>query len=96
LFKNFLILYNVLKTFLIIIIEVNMQAISKISNIQYELLKLFANNVPEKDLLEVKKILVSYFSKKLDDSFDDFYKSNNLSPDDLKKWATEHNRVSTR
>jgi len=36
---------------------------SKISNIQFELLKLYANNISEVDLIEVKKLLASYLGR---------------------------------
>jgi hypothetical protein len=71
-----------------------MQSSSKISNIQYELLKLYSNNISEVDLVEIKKILAAYFAKKLDSAFDDFYDSNKLTPDNLQNWATEHNRIA--
>jgi hypothetical protein len=73
-----------------------MQTISKISNIQYELLKLYANNISEIDLVEIKKMLASYFAKKLDSAFDEFYESNKLTPEILQNWAMEHNRVSIK
>ena len=72
-----------------------MKAITKISNLQNELLKLYANNVAEEDLIEIKKILSEYFAKKLDSSFEKFYENENLNPDILQSWANEHNRIST-
>jgi hypothetical protein len=37
---------------------------TKLSNIQMELLKLYSRNIPDEELLEVKKILAEYFSRK--------------------------------
>ena len=71
-----------------------MQTISKISNLQYELLKLYSNNISEADLFEIKKMLASYFANKLDSAFDEFYDSNNLTPENLQNWALEHNRIA--
>lgn len=34
------------------------------SNLQLELLKLYATNVPEADLLEIKRFLARFFMKK--------------------------------
>lgn len=69
-----------------------MQTIEKLSNIQSELLKLYANDVPEEDLLEIKELLSDYFVHKLNENFDKFYTEKKLSPIDLKEWAFEHNR----
>ena len=71
-----------------------MQTSTKISNLQYELLKLYSNNISESDLVEVKRILASYFAKKLDSAFDEFYESNKLTPETLQSWASEHNRIA--
>ncbi len=71
-----------------------MQAINKISNLHYELLKLYANNIAEEDLIEIKKMLAAYFAKKLDSSFEKFYDSESLNPDILKSWANEHSRAN--
>ena len=71
-----------------------MQVINKISNLQYELPKLNANNIAEEDLIEIKKMLAAYFANKLDSSFDTFYESESLNPDILQSLANEHNRVS--
>lgn len=71
-----------------------MQSSSNISNIQFELLKLYANNISEVDLIEIKKLQASYFGKKLDAAFDEFYESNHLTPENLQNWAMEHNRIT--
>jgi len=70
-----------------------MQLKSNLSNIQNELLKLYSNDVSEYDLVEIKKILAKYFANRLEESFEDFCQTNNLSSDDLEKWSYEHNRI---
>lgn len=37
----------------------------RFSNVQLELLKLFSRDVPETDLLEIKRLLAHYFADKL-------------------------------
>ena len=37
----------------------------RFSNVQLELLKLFSRDVPEADLLEIKRLLAHYFAEKL-------------------------------
>jgi predicted hydrocarbon binding protein len=70
-----------------------MQTNSKISNIQFELLKLYVNNISDVNLFEIEKMLASYFAKKLDTAFDDFYESNKMTPENLQNWESEHNRI---
>jgi hypothetical protein len=57
-------------------------------------LKLYANNISDLYLVEIKKLLENYFTKKLDLAFDEFYESNQLTPEHLKNWAFEHNRAA--
>jgi hypothetical protein len=73
-----------------------MQAKSNLSNIQTELLKLYSNDISDSDLIEIKKLLAQYFANKLDENFEEFYKSENLTPEELIDWSMEHNRTSNR
>ena len=70
-----------------------METQTQLSNLQIELLKLYSNNVPEEQLLDIKNMLAKYFAKKLDEKTDEFWNENKLTPKDMKKWANEHNRV---
>ncbi len=38
---------------------------AKMSNIQLELLKMYANNVSDSDLSEIKELLIDFFAKKI-------------------------------
>jgi hypothetical protein len=42
----------------------NMTHSEPLSNLQLELLKLYATNLPEEDLLSIKRLLARYFMKK--------------------------------
>ncbi len=44
--------------------ETTIQASQKLSNLQLELLKLFAMGVSEKELREIKRMLAKYFMEK--------------------------------
>ncbi|MCC5935785.1 MAG: hypothetical protein JJU34_00760 [Lunatimonas sp.] len=44
-----------------------------LSNLQRELLGLFAKEVPEKDLIAIKELLGKYFAEKAMDLADDFW-----------------------
>ena len=63
-----------------------------LSNIQKELLKLYANNISDQELLEVKLILSEHFAKKLTDEMDRFLDDHGIDENTLMKWSYEHNR----
>ena len=68
---------------------------SGLSNLQKELLKLYANDVSESTLLEIKQILAQYFADKATLAMDAFCEENNLKPEDMINWANEHNRAQS-
>ncbi len=53
------------------------------SNVQLELLKLFASNVPDDDLLEIKAVLTNYFFKKAKDGADKAWDERGLDENTL-------------
>ena len=67
-----------------------------LSNLQKELLKLYANDVSESSLLEIKKILARYFAAKASDAMDEFWDENNLTEQTMIDWTNEHNRAENR
>lgn len=45
--------------------EINMEELNyPLSNLQIELLKLFAKDIESEDLLEIKKLIAGYFAQK--------------------------------
>lgn len=64
-----------------------------LSNIQAELLKLYANNLSDEDLFEVRLMLGKYFAKKATEAMDNVWDKNNLSEQDMINWANDHNRI---
>jgi hypothetical protein len=73
-----------------------------LTNLQRELLDLFALDLPEDELREIKHLLARYFAEKATAGFDAFADSlprssgeQELSPEDTDRWATEHARAST-
>jgi hypothetical protein len=61
-----------------------------LSNLQMELLKLYSTNVQESDLMEIKKILGSYFADKAIKEADACWDENNLSNDVMDNWLESH------
>ena len=64
-----------------------------LSNVQLELLKLFAENLPENDLLEVKKLLVSWRFRKLKDAANKVWDEKGFTEDDMLKLLHQHERT---
>ncbi|NJO18256.1 MAG: hypothetical protein HC877_21740 [Thioploca sp.] len=64
-----------------------------LSNLQLELLKLFAHNVSEEQLLEIKLLLGQYFAQQATDAMEKVWKEKNLTPQDMVTWVHEHHRV---
>ncbi len=65
----------------------------KLTNLQVELLRLFAHPLSEAQLLEVKALLSSYFEKTASDEMDRLWDANGWTADTMNEWANEHNRT---
>ena len=65
---------------------------SAMSNIQLELLKIYANNVPDNQLHEIKLLLGKYFAQKATEAMDIVWEEKGLTEQDMVDWANEHNR----
>jgi len=72
-----------------------MPAAPPLTNLQRELLDLFALDLPEDELREVKRLLARHFAEKATAGFDAFADEHGLSPEDTDRWAYEHRRAST-
>jgi len=62
------------------------------SNVQLELLKIYANNVPDTQLREIKLLLGKYFAQKATEAMDKVWEEKGLTERDMVNWANEHNR----
>lgn len=65
---------------------------SELSNLQQELLKLYAANVAEEDLYQIKRMIGNYFAAKASNSVDQFLEESNIAIETYNQWANEHNR----
>lgn len=63
-----------------------------LSNIQQELLKFFSTNIPEEQLLEIKKLLSDYFAEKAGHEIARLWEVNDWNNNTMKQWTNEHNR----
>lgn len=66
------------------------------SNLQLELLKLYANGVSDEQLLEIKWLLGKYFADKASDAMDAFIAEKELTPQDIRQKTSEHHRRANR
>ncbi len=53
------------------------------TNLQLELLKLYARRVPEKDLLEIRRLLAQYFMDKATDLADKVWDEKGLTDEKI-------------
>lgn len=67
-----------------------------LTNLQLEILKLYAHQLSEAQLLEIKTLLGRYFAQKATEAMDLLVAERNLNTEDLKNWANEHNRATRR
>lgn len=67
-----------------------------LSNLQLELLKLYANDVSDETLLEVKSILAKYFAEKATDEIDKVWEESGLTEQDMIDWTNQHARTEDR
>ena len=63
-----------------------------LSNLQLEILKLYANHLPDEQLLEIKLLLSRYFAQKATEAMEKVWQEKGLTAEDMKKWANEHHR----
>lgn len=63
------------------------------SNLQVELLQMFKYNLPESQLLELKRILCEYFAKIASDEADKLWDKNRWTDATMEQWANEHLRT---
>jgi hypothetical protein len=63
---------------------------------QLDLLRLFGNNLPESDLLEIKKLIVNYLASKTTNLADSAFDEKKYTPEDIESWKTENFRRSAK
>ena len=63
--------------------------------LQLELLKLFKNYTTEAELLDLKKALVEYLSKRVVSEADKAFDEKGFNEDTIEQWKKEHNRIKS-
>nr|WP_295921027.1 hypothetical protein [uncultured Dyadobacter sp.] len=65
---------------------------TRLSNLQSELLKLYAYNVSDDQLRDIRKMLADYFARKIDAEMDRLWESNAWDEQTIESWKSEHMR----
>ncbi|OJV20166.1 MAG: hypothetical protein BGO21_12360 [Dyadobacter sp. 50-39] len=65
---------------------------TRLSNLQSELLKLYAYNVSDAQLKDIRKMLADYFAGKIDAEMDQLWEANNWDDTTIESWKSEHMR----
>ncbi len=60
-----------------------------LSNLQQELLKLYASNVSEADLLAIKRFLAKYFAEKAIAQADKIWDEKGYTNETMRNWLNE-------
>ena len=60
-----------------------------LSNIQLELLQLYSFNIPDDDLLNIKRFLADYFTAKAIDEADRIWEMRGYNNGTMDKWLNE-------
>lgn len=65
---------------------------NQLTNLQQELLKLFAQQVSETDLLNIRTILGQYFAKRLTKLADHAWEQQGWTAQTMQDWLNEENQ----
>ena len=61
----------------------------KLSNLQFEILKLYRFKLDDNQLIDIKKILAKYFAEKATKEFDKLWEENSRSNETMDEWLNE-------
>ena len=70
-------------------VQVNTIQSNGLSNIQYEILKLYATGLVENELLELKRQLACFYAKKVVQEADNCWDEKSYTAEDMDKWLDE-------
>lgn len=57
-----------------------------LTNLQLELLQLYSFELPEQDLLEIKRLIAQYFADKAADEMDTLWVENKWTDETMDNW----------
>ncbi len=68
--------------------DAKIQPAKKLSNLQLELLKLYARGVADEDLVVIKRFLARYFAEKLMDEADRVWEKRGYTNELMQEWLS--------
>lgn len=71
----------------------NSDTLKSLNTNQIEILKLFSRELSEKDLMEIKRLIVKYLAQKVTDMVDDVWEENNWTQEDMDRMLNTHKRT---
>ena len=63
------------------------------SNLQLELLKIYATDIPERQLLDIKRMLAAYFAELIDRDMTSLWEEQGCDDSTIETW--KHERLRT-
>ena len=66
-----------------------------LTNLQLELLKLFSMNLPEEELLEIRRILANYFAERASDEMDRLWEENKWTNETMDDWLSDDSQETS-
>jgi hypothetical protein len=69
---------------------------TKLSNLQIELLKIYEDGVEEQDLLAIKKVLAQFFAEKATQRMDELWSERGWTADTMQEWLDTHQRSPSK
>ncbi|WP_373494355.1 hypothetical protein [Aquiflexum sp.] len=70
-----------------------MESTKKLTNLQLELLKIFRFDLSDKQLKEIKSILVAYIADNVSNEVDKLFVEQDWGEDKIEAWSKEHLRT---
>lgn len=64
-----------------------------LNNNQLEILKLFSRDLDEKDLLEIKRLIVRYLGEKVTKLADQAWEEKNWTQEEMERLINSHDRI---
>jgi arsenate reductase-like glutaredoxin family protein len=65
---------------------------NKLSNLQLELLNIYANGITDEQLIDIKSLLAKYFAEQIKTRTTQIWKDKKYSEETMEQWLNEENQ----
>ncbi|MEZ4775334.1 MAG: hypothetical protein R3D00_19270 [Bacteroidia bacterium] len=66
----------------------------RLNNHQLEILKLFARELDDNDMVEIKRLIVRYLASKVTQMADEIWEKNNWTNEEMERMLKTHKRTA--